>query len=534
MIPQQFTPTITVIPATLDLFTYRPLGCTRKLRTAGYARVSTKSEEQLNSYENQVSYYTDHIKSNPDWVFVRVYTDKGLSGTSLKKRDGFNQMIADALAGKIDLIITKSASRFMRNTLEGLNVIRKLREKGVDVYFEELDIHSIDPSSEAILTNHLNQAQEESRITSENVKWGKRNKMSKGKINLPYKHFLGYRKGADGLPEIVEEEAVIVRSIYKMFLDGRTYREIALHLSLQGIKTPTGKDVWSMATVKSILQNEKYAGNAILQKSYTVDFLNKKKKANNGELNQFYLTGSHPAIISPETFELVQAEIQRRKELGKQISVSGKFVSRIVCGQCGGLYGSKVWHSNTKYRRTVWRCNRKYDGDETCRTPHLDEEQIHNVFITAWNSLIEEKVKYVAECENKIAALSKMSDLDKQEKLFREECANLEVQMMDCINQNARFAQNQAEYRKQYDELVTLHTAAKDRLEEIITEKRAVIIHREKLRHFLKVLQSEATLLTEFDERLWREVVEAITVYTLENIAVRFSGGIEIRVNIGG
>jgi len=529
-----YTPIITEIPATIDILTRCPLDVIRLLNVAAYARVSTKSLEQLSSYENQVSYYTEHIQSNPDWVFVRVYTDKGLSGTSLKKRDGFNEMIKDALDGKIDLIITKSASRFMRNTLEGLKVIRKLREKGVDVYFEELNLHSIDPGSEGVLTNHLNQAQEESRIQSENVKWGVRLKMSKGKNFMPYGHFLGYTKGADGKPEIVEEGAEIVRSIYGMFLEGRTYREIALFLSIQGIKTPAGKEVWSMGTVKSILQNEKYAGNAILQKSYTVDFLEKKQKINNGELSQFHLKGSHPAIISTTTFELVQAEIQRRQELGKQISVSGKYVSRIVCGGCGGLYGSKVWHSNTKYRRTVWRCNRKYDGEEKCLTPHLTEDEIHNIFILAWNRVLADKTKYIADCEREIEALSDTSHLDKQDEALRKECDGLEAQMMECIQQNARFALNQEAYQKRYDELMALRDAAKEKLTAIIMKKQEVSIRREKLSHFVQVLQSEEVPIADFNEQLWRKTVETVTVHAPDNILVRFTSGIGIRVRIDG
>jgi DNA invertase Pin-like site-specific DNA recombinase len=529
----EYHPIITEIPATIDIQTLRPLDVEVKLRVAAYARVSTKSDEQLNSYAVQVKYYTEHIKSNQDWVFIRVYTDKGLSGTSLKKRDGFNEMVRDALDGKIDLILTKSASRFVRNTVDGLNTIHKLRDIGVDIFFEELGIHSLDPNSEGILTSHLNMAQEESHNISENVKWGIRKRMKDGKVIMPYKRFLGYKKGANGNPEIDEAGAKIVRDIYKMFLDGRTFNEIALFLTLQGIKTPGGKDTWHMPTVKSILSNEKYAGNAILQKSYTVNFLDKKKKANNGELSQFHLQGSHPAIIPQSTFDLVQAEIAHRKTLGKQISVSGKFVGKIFCGGCGGLYGSKVWHSGSKYRREVWRCNRKYDGDEKCLTPHLTEDEIHNVFIRAWNWILADKERYIAECERKISKFSDVAKLDERADALKTECEDLEAEMRECVRQNARHAQNQESYQKQYDELIDLRNTALEKLKEVVAKRQDYAVLREKGSHFLRFLRPANTPLADFDESLWRAVVESVTIHTRERIIVRFISGIEVFVRVG-
>ncbi len=229
-------------------------------------------------------------------------------------------MVADALDGKIDLIVTKSVSRFARNTVDSLTTVRKLKEKGVEVFFEKEDIYTLDSKGELLITIMSSLAQEESRSISENVTWGQRKRFADGKVSLPYKHFLGYRKGADGLPEIVPEEAEIVRGIYRWFMEGMTPYKIACILIEKGIPTPSGKEQWHLSTVKSILTNEKYKGSALLQKKFTVDFLTKKTKVNEGEVPQYYVEESHPAIIPPEEFELVQAEMARRKELGKTLS----------------------------------------------------------------------------------------------------------------------------------------------------------------------------------------------------------------------
>jgi len=255
-------PNVTIIPATITLQQglNRNLLIEHLLRVAGYARVSTGDPEQLTSYEAQVDYYTKLINEHPDWEFVEVYADEGLSGTRLKKRDNFNRMIDDALSGKIDMIIIKSISRFARNTVDTLDTIHKLKAKGVDIFFETENIHTMDPNSEFIVSVLASVAQKESEDISANVTWGHRKRFADGKLLMPYKAFLGYEKGPDGQPQIVEEEAAIVRLIYALFLAGKTYRQIAQHLMDKGIKTPRGNTAWSVSTAQSILQNEKYAG----------------------------------------------------------------------------------------------------------------------------------------------------------------------------------------------------------------------------------------------------------------------------------
>ena len=300
-----------------------------KRRVAAYARVSTASDEQFTSYEAQIDYYTQYIRKNPEWEFVKVYSDEGITGTSIKNRQGFNEMVNDALAGKIDLIVTKSVSRFARNTVDGLVTIRKLKEAGCECFFEKENIYTFDGKGELLLTIMSSLAQEESRSISENVTWGQRKRFADGKVSLPYKQFLGYEKGPDGLPQIVPEEARTVRRIYSDFMRGKTAWSIARELTQEGVLTPSGKKCWQTSTIESILSNEKYKGSAILQKSFTVDFLSKKKKANEGEIPQYYIEHSHEAIIDPDEWDAVQAELQRRKALGRQYSGKSVFSARI-------------------------------------------------------------------------------------------------------------------------------------------------------------------------------------------------------------
>lgn len=271
---------VTVIPQTIDPITRMPSAAIAKRRVAGYARVSTDSDEQFTSYEAQVDYYTQFIKSNPDWTFVDVYTDEGISGTNTKHRAGFNKMIKDALAGKIDLIVTKSISRFARNTVDTLTNVRTLKEHNVEVYFEKENIYTFDSKGEVLITIMSSLAQEESRSISENVTWGQRKRFSDGKVSLAYSSFLGYKKGPDKDHPlvIVKEEAEIVRRIYSMFINGKTPFTIAKTLTEEGIPSPGGKSKWGPAVVESILTNEKYKGAALLQKKFTVDFLQHKMK----------------------------------------------------------------------------------------------------------------------------------------------------------------------------------------------------------------------------------------------------------------
>ncbi|MBQ1291021.1 MAG: recombinase family protein, partial [Lachnospiraceae bacterium] len=251
---------VTQIPATLNRFTSTPVYAAAKRKVAGYARVSTDQEEQQSSYEAQMDYYRSYITSRSDWEFVGMYSDEDITATNTKHRDGFNSMIEDALAGKINLIITKSISRFARNTVDSLTTVRKLKDKGVEIFFEKENIWTLDSKGELLITIMSSLAQEESRSISENTTWGKRKSFADGKASVAFTHFLGYDKGFD----VNEEEADTVRLIYKLFLAGLSLYAITKELERRGCKAPSGGDSWHISTVRSILTNEKYRGDALL------------------------------------------------------------------------------------------------------------------------------------------------------------------------------------------------------------------------------------------------------------------------------
>lgn len=519
---------VKVIPPKVSQISPLAVNSIAKKRVAAYARVSTDSEEQLSSYEAQVDYYTRYIKSNPEWEFVDVYTDEGISATSTKKRDGFKRMVADALDGKIDLIITKSVSRFARNTVDTLTNVRKLKDKGVEIYFEKENIYTFDSKGELMLTILSSLAQEESRSLSLNVTWGQRKRMADGKVSLPYKRFLGYEKGEDGLPQIVEAEAKIVRLIYKMFLEGKTPSGIASYLTNKGIPTPSGKQKWQHSTVKSILTNEKYKGDAILQKRFTVDFLTKKMKINEGEVPQYYVENSHPAIIPPETFELVQEEFRRREAGGHYTSGISCFASRIVCGDCGSFYGRKVWHSGSKYENIIWRCNKKFSKKEFCTTPHLKEEQIKKAFVDAFNSLIENKAEILENYDDIIAQITDCKSQEKEIARIDEDCAAIEASIKRLIAENARLSLEQGEYNRRYSGYVARYNELQARRQELNNDITMRQARRSQMKAFIKELSKQEKLLTEFDESLWAATLNAMVVKSDKEAVFQFKDGTEL------
>lgn len=504
----------------------------QKKRVAAYARVSTDSDEQLSSYEAQVEFYTRHIQSNPEWEFVNVYTDEGISGTNTKKREGFNRMVADALAGKIDLILTKSISRFARNTVDTLTAIRKLKEKNVEVYFEKENIYTLDAKGEVMITIMSSLAQEESRSISENVTWGKRRSMEEGRFSLAYKYFLGYKKGEDGLPKIVEEEAKIIREIYSRFLEGETVRAIADYLTRQGIPTPRGKEQWSVSTIMSILTNEKYKGDALLQKTYTADFLTKTVKRNHGEVPQYYIKDSHPAIIDPETFELVQQEIERRHPNRRQLHRNSPFTAKIICGDCGGYYGRKVWHSNSKHRKYIWRCNKKYQTGTPCSTPTLDESVIETTFVEAFNQVLRSKAEYITRFEKMLPALADVSGLEKQLEEEKEKHAKLLNSLRCYMEENTRQIQDQQEYNRHFSELDTECKKTEEEIARLKEEILAQSARKEQIRRCLDELKQCGNILEEFDVDLWNSMVESVMVFTDKRLTFLFRDGTEITVQI--
>lgn len=516
------------IPATKNIATFMPIDTPAKRRVAGYARVSTDSEEQQTSYAAQVSYYTNYIKSRADWEFVDVYTDEGISALNTKHREGFNRMIADALAGRIDLIVTKSVSRFARNTVDSLTTVRKLKEKGVEVYFEKENIYTLDSKGELLITIMSSLAQEESRSISENVTWGQRKRMADGKVSIPYGRFLGYRKGENGLPEIVLEEAEVIRLIYRSFMEGLTPNKIVQLLMRKGIPAPGGGTKWYSRTVESILTNEKYKGSALLQKKFTVDFLTKKQKINEGEVPQYFVEHSHPPIIDPEEFELVQAEIERRKGIGRVYSSSNIFSARIVCACCGGFFGAKVWHSTSKYRRLIWQCNHKFSSGEKCTTPHLYEDEIKKGFVEVCKQVFTDKEEFICSCREIVALLSDCTALDEKIEEAYTKLDSLTTAMQEFIKENAMHPQSANFYSKRLAEYDAQKSEVEARMNELHSQKAARLSRKELLDGLIRSMEESGVIVTEFDENLWRLMVEKVVVGTDGKLTFTLRNGMEI------
>lgn len=518
-------PHVTVIDPIIPIDHPELFTDSHKLRVAAYARVSTEQEEQQNSYMAQVRYYTAHIQNNPEWEFAGIYSDEGISGTSRKNRDGFNQMMKDAEAGKIDMILVKSISRFARNTKDTLEAIRDLKKQGVSVFFEKEHINTSDSQGEILLTTFSSMAQQESLNISENVRWGKQKSMMDGKVSLAYSHFHGYRKGADGRLEIVPEQAKVVVEIFDLYLKDTTLQNIAKHLTAKGYKTPAGKDVWSVSTVRSILSNEKYKGDALLQKTYTVDYLTKEVKKNEGERKQYYITNSHPAIIDPEIFDLVQVKLAENSKNKSKISNNSPFTTKIICGDCGGFFGRKVYHSNDKYRTVAWCCNQKYYDNHVCETPRIREDDIKAAFMDALRQVIAGKGANKAPCALDGPEADEVADRLKKAREGAVKAQDKAIgELRELINDNARRSQDQAIFRERYEQIskkVEEHKQAVKLAEEAIISNTA---RKAKLRRFMDAT-SNPDILSEFTDELVSDTLEGIivskakgTAYTLQFI----------------
>ena len=521
--------TVITIPATMNQFTAAPINAKTKRKVAGYARVSTDREEQQTSYEAQVDYYTSYIKSHSDWEFAGIYTDEGISATSMKNRNGFLTMIDDAMAGKIDLIVTKSVSRFARNTVDSLATIRKLKENGVEVYFEKESVWTFDTKGELMITILSSLAQEESRSISENVKWGMRKSFSEGKVLVPFNRFLGYDRGEDGNLVINEEQAKVVRLIYGLYMSGLSSGAVARELMRRKIPTPAGKEKWCIKTIENILTQEKMKGDALLQKTVSVDFLTKKKVKNQGQAPQYYIEGNHEAIITPEQFDLVQAEIKRRRTSFNKYSGVSIFSSRIKCSDCGGWYGPKIWHSNDKYRRVVWQCNDKFKG-EKCTTAHLTEDEIKEAFIKAFNILFTSKAEIIANIKLVQKEICNLSPLEDERDRLAEEVQVLTDMANNMIKRNATVAQDQAEYQKNYDALLAKYDTARKAYDEVVDKIQNLTYRRSMLDNFVRELGRQENLLTEFDSGLWGALIDYMTVRKKDDIDVTFKDGTTIHI----
>ena len=505
-----------------------------KKRVAAYCRVSTDSEEQLNSYEAQKSYYTQKIEDSPDWEMAGIYADEGITGTSLKKRTEFKKMITACKRGHIDLIITKSLSRFARNTVDCLETVRLLKANGIGVYFEKENINTLTESSEFLITLFSGFAQAESESLSKNVAWGKAKSAEAGKVTFQYKKMLGYRRGADGQPEIVPEEAKVIKRIYHRYLDGCTLGQIKRELDEDKVPTAQGGDSWSPAIIHNILTNEKYIGDALLQKTYITDCISKKVKKNQGECAMYYVEDNHPAIISREVFDQVRNEMTRRSSKRKVLQKSGKtemgkysgkyaLTELLVCGECGSPYKRVTWARNGK-KRIVWRCVSRLEfGTKYCHnSPTLDESKLHSAILAAMNEFaaIRQEVcpDVLAMAEEAKQALSQAGAKLLELKKHLEAVSREQSDLLDRLLENMGDAELNAKMKALTDEKESLKAQILD------TQQMEVSLEEQAARHqqmWDSIMECSAGY-TEFDDEFVRQIIQKITVEDEETIRIHF------------
>ncbi len=526
-------PKIRTIPATKPLHANNSGEQSNTRRVAGYARVSTDSDEQVTSYQAQVDYFTSYIQGHPDWEFVKVYTDEGISGTSTNRRVGFKTMIADALDGKIDLIITKSVSRFARNTVDSLTTIRKLKEKHVECYFEKENIWTFDGKGELLITIMSSIAQEESRSISENVTWSKRKQAKDGKVSVAYGQFLGYDRGPDGEFVINEEQAETVKLIYSLFLQGKTPNNISTILTEQEVPTPANKKKWNDQCVARILQNEKYIGDALLQKRFTVDYLTHKLKVNEGEVPQYYIEEHHDPIISKEVYALAQAEFERRKGMIGRRNHKRMLSGKIRCAQCGSWFGQKTWHTNTSQKKVVWQCNSKYDkSHKTCTSGNLTKYMVEDMFMIAINKLLKSSTDILETQRLIYDSLFDTSYLQKERKNILAEM-EITAELMNRVSlRNEQEEPEEAPYDSEYEVLLLRYVDAKKLKQEIDAKIQDKIDKKVLATEFFEKLKDHKGPLSKFNIDLWNALLYHIDVYSPNDVRFLFRDGSEIKVDM--
>ena len=531
------TPTVICIPAKPEVVR----ASKRQLRVAAYCRVSTDDEEQLTSYEAQKNYYTDKIMTNKEWTMAGIFADEGITGTSARKRPEFLRMIRQCKQGKIDIVLTKSISRFARNTVDCLNYVRALKELGIAVIFEKENMNTLEIDSEILITMLGAFAQSESESISANVRWGIRQAMKEGKATIQYRYLYGYRKGDDGKPEIIPEQAEVVRKIYDLFLSGTPVRGIQEYLNANSVPNINGEPKWARSAIDSILTNEKYCGDVLLQKTYIDDCINKKVKKNTGQLPMYLVQNHHEGIISRETFDAAQAELARRsagKSPSKKNAPTGRsrysskyaLSDRLYCGECGTRYQRCTWRNRDGSKRIVWRCVSRVDyGNKYCHnSPTLDEEPLHRAILAAINSTVKGKDSIIynlkSAMEKELAPVAgqqlSLSEIDSQLEQLNTEFSKALAEASE--------SGDQAAYSDRFREIMQKQTALKvqrDEIQGMLAESGKAAAHIEQCR---QAAESIPATITEWDEALIRQVVESVTVEMDSKLAVQTKSGTEI------
>ncbi len=531
------TPTVICIPAKPEAVR----ASKRQLRVAAYCRVSTDDEEQLTSYEAQKNYYTDKIMTNKEWTMAGIFADEGITGTSARKRPEFLRMIRQCKQGKIDIVLTKSISRFARNTVDCLNYVRALKELGIAVIFEKENMNTLEIDSEILITMLGAFAQSESESISANVRWGIRQAMKEGKATIQYKYLYGYRKGDDGKPEIIPDQAEVVRKIYDLFLSGTPIRGIQEYLNASAVPNINGESKWARSAIDSILTNEKYCGDVLLQKTYIDDCINKKVKKNTGQLPMYLVQNHHEGIISRETFDAAQAELSRRnagRSPSKKNAPTGRsrysskyaLSDRLYCGECGTRYQRCTWRNRDGSKRIVWRCVSRVDyGSKYCHdSPTLDEEPLHRAVLAAINSAVNDKDNIVynlkAAMEKELAPVAgqqlSLSEIDSQLEQLNTEFSKVLAEASE--------SGNQAAYSDRFRDIMQHQTelkAQRNEIQRMLAESGKAAAHIEQCR---QAAETTPSAITEWDEALIRQVVESVTAETGSEIIVALKSGASI------
>nr|WP_283610615.1 recombinase family protein [Faecalispora anaeroviscerum] len=521
----------------------------KTLRVAAYCRVSTLLEQQEGSYEAQVDYYTNKINSNPNWKCAGIFADDGKSATQTNKRDDFNAMIDACLVGKIDLVLTKSVSRFARNTVDALQNIRKLKEKGIPVIFEKEGVNTMESGGELLITILSSQAQEESRNISENTRWGVTRRFENGIVQVNHKKFLGYTKDEDGNLVVVPEEAVIVKRIFREYLEGKSIINIARGLDADGILTVTGLDHWHPGTIDKMLSNEKFCGDACMQKTYTVDFLTKKKVKNDGYVRQYYIEDNHEAIIPKELFHQVQEEKLRRASLhkssvtrkkNKEEKEKSKYSSKyiltdlMVCAECGHAYRRQIW---SKYgdKSAVWRCEDRLKQGKKSRCQHsptLKEEQLHDAIMTAINSVVENTGEFIGTFrENVIRVIGNYSTQGVTTE-YDEQIEKLQQQMLTLIENNAKQGAVSEDFDTEYKQLSEQINGLKTARIQMVQAKKKAESYKERVEQLDKTITTVNPQVREFDQDLVKRLISSIKVHKNMKLEIQFHSGIVIKQEV--
>ena len=516
----------------------------RRLRVAAYCRVSTDQEEQESSYEAQIGYYTEKIKNNAEWTLAGIFADEGITGTQAKKRPEFMKMIRLCRQRKIDMILTKSLSRFARNTVDSLKYIRDLKALGIAVIFEKENINTLETDTEMMLTIMSCFAQAESESISKNVSWGIRQSFKNGNVPMQYARLLGYRKGDYDKPEIVPEEAEIVKGIYRLYLDGMSLNMIVDRLNEKGLTTKGSNSPYRKEVVQRILTNEKYTGDALLQKTYVTDCITKKTRKNNGELPMYLVKNHHERIISHEDFNRVQEEMARRSAKrviadkltkGEQGKYSAKYAlsELLICGECGSHYRRVTWTAKG-YKEIKWRCiNRIQYGKKKCHdSPTVDEQALHRAIVSTINKFCEVRddvAKVLRESITEVLDPNQNGSVRAAQQRIDELARNMdELIKLAALPETVATAMTDIE--RFSEEMKTLREFIETEKAKQMTAQRGSA----ELDAILERLENEDFTMIEYDDVAVRQLIEKITVESKDTITVTFKGGFEIRKDLNG